>query len=174
MVVAYGEIGLDFHYDRAPRDVQRAALRRQICVALELELPIVIHDRDSGGETFRILREERAFDGAGVLYHCYAGGTEQLEALVRAGAHISIPGVVTFKKAHTTRAVAARVPAERLLIETDAPFLTPEPLRGRRNEPCHLALTAECVAGLRGVGVEELAQLTAENAAALLRVELDE
>ncbi len=173
VVVAYGEIGLDFYYDSSPRDAQRAALRRQLRAALELGLPIIIHDRDSGGETFRILIEEGAFDGAGVLYHCYAGDTEQLDVLVDAGAYISIPGVVTFKKAHTTRAVAARVPAERLLIETDAPFLTPEPLRGRRNEPCHLALTAECVAGLRGVSVEALARLTAENAAELFRVGLD-
>jgi TatD DNase family protein len=171
-VVAFGEMGLDFFYDNSPRDVQRDAFRRQIRAALSLDLPIIIHDRDSEGECRQILEEEGAFGGAGVLYHCYAGDVAQMEALVALGAYISVPGTVTFKKSEEGREVARRVPLDRLLIETDAPFLTPEPLRGRRNEPAHVALTGEYVAGLRGMSVEALATATAENAARLLRVTL--
>jgi len=172
-VVAFGEMGLDFYYDNSPRDIQRDAFRRQIQAALALDLPIIIHDRDSDGECFDILRDESAFDGAGVLYHCYAGDLEQMHSIVDAGGYISIPGVVTFKKSTLTQAVAAATPLERLLIETDAPFLTPEPLRGRRNEPCHVALTGEYVAGLREMTTEALAAATAENTARLLRISLE-
>ena len=170
-VVAWGECGLDFFYDRSPRDVQRAAFRRQIQVALRLNLPIIMHDRDSAGETLQVLDEEGAFGGAGVLYHCYAGDVDGMWALVERGGMLSIPGTVTYGKSVVTQDVARQVPMDRLLVETDAPFLTPEPLRGRRNEPCHVALTVEFIAALRGVPSEAVAEQCAENAARLFRVD---
>ena len=157
-------------YDNAPRDIQRSAFIRQIHAALELNLPIIIHDRDSNGECLEILKKEGAFGGAGVLYHCYAGDVAHMQEVVASGGYISIPGVVTFKKATDTQLSAAACPAERLLVETDSPFLTPAPLRGRRNEPCHVALTLEAVAQLRGVPVEELAEITTANANRLFRL----
>lgn len=163
-VIAWGEVGLDFFYDSSPRDVQRRVLRRQIRIALSLSLPLIIHDRDSEGETLEVLQDEGAFEGAGVLYHCYAGDVPAMERLVAAGGYLSIPGVVTYKKSHDTRAVAIAAPLDRILIETDAPFLTPEPLRGRRNEPCHVGLTADAVARLRGLDFQDLAAATCENA----------
>lgn len=169
-VVAFGEIGLDFYYDNAPRDVQRAAFIRQIHAALELNLPIIIHDRDSDGECLNTLIAEGAFEGAGVLYHCYGGNVAHMERIVQAGGFISIPGVVTFKKAQDTKDSAAACPAERLLVETDSPFLTPAPLRGRRNEPCHVALTLEAVAVLRGVPTEQLAEITTANTLAFFNI----
>ncbi|MCP4804337.1 MAG: TatD family hydrolase [Proteobacteria bacterium] len=162
-VVAWGEIGLDFFYDHSPRDTQRRVFREQIRVARDLDLPIIIHDRDSDGECLRVLDEEGAFEG-GVLYHCYAGDVAQMEELVGRGAVISIPGVVTYKKAAEMQAVAAQVPGHAYLVETDAPFLTPEPLRGRRNEPCHTALTVDAVARLRQVDAATVARETWENA----------
>ena len=166
-VVAWGEIGLDFYYDRSPREVQREAFRRQIRRGLELGLPLILHDRDSEGEVEQILVDEGAFEGAGVLYHCYAGDVQAMERLVARGAYISIPGTVTYRKATVQQEVARRVPSERYLVETDAPFLTPEPLRGRRNEPCHTALTVEAIAELREVSPTTVARETFENASRL-------
>jgi TatD DNase family protein len=162
-VVAYGEIGLDFYYDNAPQDVQRTTFIRQIHMARDLKLPIIIHDRDSQGECLQILKDEGAFEGAGVLYHCYGGDVAHMEQVIAAGGYISIPGVVTFKKAQDTQDAAAACREDRLLVETDSPFLTPHPLRGRRNEPCHVALTLEAVALLRGVPTMELAEVTTAN-----------
>ena len=163
-VVAWGEIGLDYFYDHSPRKVQQQVFRRQIRQALELKLPIIIHDRDSGGQVMQILDEEQAWAGAGVLFHCYAGGLEELEPLMERGAILSIPGTVTYSKSAELQAVASRVPADRYLVETDAPFLTPEPLRGRKNEPCHVALTVDKIAQLRGTTASEVARETWENA----------
>lgn len=160
--VALGEMGLDFHYDKSPRDAQRDCLRAQIGLALELDLPIIVHDRDTDGETLRVLQEEGAFAGR-VLYHCYTGGLVHLAELTAAGAWISIPGIVTFKRAGELPAVAAAVPADRLLIETDSPFLTPEPHRGRRNEPALVAHVAARVAELRGLSLADLTALTTAN-----------
>lgn len=169
-VRAWGEIGLDFFYDLSEREVQRAAFRRQIRTALELRLPIIIHDRDSAGETLDILREEQAFDGAGVLYHCYAGDVDAMREIVSLGGLISIPGTLTFRRSETTREVARLAPLHALLVETDAPFLTPEPLRGRRNEPCHIALTVDALAELRGMDRGELCAVTTENACRFFQV----
>jgi len=169
-VVAFGEMGLDFFYDNSPRDAQREAFRRQIRTALELDLPIIVHDRDSDGEAFRTLLDEQAFEGAGVLYHCFAGDVADMEQLVDAGGYLSLPGVVTYKKSVDSQAVARAVPLDRLLVETDAPFLTPEPLRGRRNEPAHVTLTVDAIARLRGISYEELAAATTATACRLLRV----
>lgn len=169
-VVAWGEVGLDYFYDRSPREVQREALRRQIDAALALDLPLILHDRDSGGETLEILRAEGAFGGAGVLYHCYAGDVAAMRDLVALGGYVSIPGTVTWAKSEQAREVARATPLDRLLVETDAPFLTPEPLRGRKNEPCHVALVVDAIAELRGLDRDQLAQITAANAARLFRV----
>jgi TatD DNase family protein len=163
-VVAWGEIGLDFYYDNSPRDIQRTVLREQIRIGLELELPLIIHDRDSGEETFKILEDSGAFEGRAVLYHCFAGDTLHMRQVVDAGGFISIPGTVTWRKTAQTQDVARVVPLDRLLVETDSPFLTPEPLRGRRNEPCHVALTLDRVAEIRGVSPESLARATTANA----------
>ena len=163
-VVALGEMGLDFHYDNSPRDLQRAVFRRQIRDALRLKLPIVVHDRSSEGETLAILKDERAFEGAGVLWHCFSGDRAEAAAIVENGGYISIPGIVTFKKADEMKEVARLVPADRLLVETDSPFLAPVPHRGRRNEPAYVVHTIAELARLRGCAPEALASLTTENA----------
>jgi TatD DNase family protein len=156
-------MGLDFHYDNSPRDDQRRCLREQVGLARELDRPIVVHDRDSDGETLAILDEEGAFEGR-VLYHCYSGGVEHMREIVARGGFISIPGIVTFKKADEMRAVAAAVPDAHLLVETDSPFLTPVPYRGKQNEPAYVRYTGEAVAALRGTTPEALAALTTANA----------
>ena len=161
-VVALGEMGLDFHYDMSPRGEQRDVFRAQLRAARARGLPVIIHDRESGGETLRVLDEENAWE-IGVLFHCYTGDEAYMDAIVGRGGTISIPGIVTFKNGDTMRAVAARVPADRFLIETDSPFLTPVPYRGRRNEPAYVTFVAAKVAELRGVGVEELAEQAAAN-----------
>lgn len=163
-VVALGEMGLDFHYDNSPREQQRAVLRRQLRDALGRRLPIIVHDRSSGGETLAILRDEGAFSGAGVLWHCFSGDRDEAAAIVENGGYVSIPGIVTFKKAEEMKAVAAAVPAERLLVETDSPFLAPVPHRGRRNEPAFLVHTIAEVARLRAEEPAALALRTTENA----------
>lgn len=160
--VALGEMGLDFHYDMSPRPVQREAFRAQIRLALELGKPIIIHDRDSEGETLRTLDEEGAFAGR-VLYHCYTGGVAHMREITDRGGWISIPGIVTFKNGGEMRDVAAAVPEDRLLIETDSPFLTPVPFRGKRNEPARVVHVADKVAELRGMSVQALAALTTAN-----------
>jgi TatD DNase family protein len=160
--VGLGEMGLDFHYDNSPRDVQRAVLRDQIRLSLRIGAPIVIHDRESDGETLRILEEEGAFAG-NVLYHCYTGDVRHMEEITGRGGYISIPGIVTFKNAAMMQEVAAKVPDDRLLVETDSPFLTPIPFRGQKNEPARVALVAKKVAELRGIPPEALGELTTRN-----------
>lgn len=161
--VAIGEMGLDFHYDMSPRDEQRACFRAQIQLALALAKPIIIHDRESNDETFHILVEEGAFTGGTVLFHCFTGTVPAMKAIVEQGGFISIPGIVTFKNADVMRDVAIQVPADRLLVETDSPFLTPIPHRGKKNEPAYVALVAQKVAELRGVFLGDLVASTAAN-----------
>lgn len=161
-VLALGEMGLDFHYDSSPRDQQRSVFREQLRVARARGRPVIIHDRDSAGETLAILDEERAFE-SGVLYHCYTGDVAYMEAIVARGGYISIPGIVTFKNGETMRAVAARAPADRILLETDSPFLTPIPYRGRRNEPAYVSFVAAKVAEVRGEEPAALADRAARN-----------
>jgi len=171
-VVAWGEIGLDYHYDHSPRDVQREVFARQLRLAREASLPVVIHSREADDETIEILsRELEGSERAGVL-HCFGGGPRMAEAALALGFYISFAGNVTFKKADALREVALTVPAERLLVETDCPFLAPVPHRGRRNEPSYVVETARFLATLRGVGPEELGRATAENFCRLFRVEL--
>ena len=165
-VVAIGEMGLDFHYDNSPRDQQRAAFVAQIRLGLELGLPLVIHDRESGGETFDILRREGAFAGR-VLYHCFSGTVEEMRAIVGEGGFVSIPGIVTFKKSDEMRAVAAAAPLDRLLIETDTPFLTPMPHRGKRNEPALVGYVAAEVGRVRQMSAAAVAEASYATASAL-------
>ncbi|MES2640098.1 MAG: TatD family hydrolase [Myxococcota bacterium] len=169
-VVALGEMGLDFHYDSSPREEQRTVFRAQLRAARERQLPVIIHDRDSAGETLAILDDEGAWAG-GVLYHCYTGDVAAMEAIVSRGGYISIPGIVTFKNGDIMRDVAAKVPADRLLLETDSPFLTPIPFRGRRNEPAYVAYVAQKVAEVRGADVAELSEQAAANTRRFFRWE---
>lgn len=161
-VVALGEMGLDFHYDLSPRDVQRDVFRRQLAAARERGLPVVIHDRASEGETLRILVDDGQFP-TGVLYHCYTGDVAAMREITHRGGYVSIPGIVTFKNAGEMPAVAAEAPLDRLLVETDSPFLTPVPFRGKRNEPAHTRLVLAKVAELRGMPVAELERATIAN-----------
>lgn len=161
-LVALGEMGLDYHYDYSPRDEQRHAFRAQLRAARELGMPVIIHDRDSGGETLAVLDEMRAWE-TGVLFHCYTGDAAYMEAITARGGFISIPGIVTFKNSDVMREVAAKTPADRLLIETDSPFLTPVPYRGQKNEPAFVGFVAAKVAELRGTTAEAIATLAAEN-----------
>ena len=168
--VALGEMGLDFHYDNSPRDEQRAAFRAQIRLALELGLPIIVHDRDSDGESHRILLDEGAYAGAGVLFHCFTGDVVAMADIVSQGGLVSIPGIVTFKSAGVMAEVATQTPIDHLLVETDSPFLTPVPHRGRRNEPMYVALVGQKVATLRAMAANELARVTSANAARFFRL----
>lgn len=162
-VQAIGEIGLDYHYDYSPRDVQQYWFRRQIQLALELSLPIIIHDREANDDVMSILKEEKAFQTK-VVMHCFSGSEELARQYIKLGAMISISGTVTYKNARKTVEVAKSIPIEHLMIETDAPYLTPEPFRGKRNEASYVKYTAEKIAEIRGIGFEELADVTRENA----------
>jgi len=162
-VIGWGEIGLDFYYDHSPRDVQRDVFRRQIRTARDLELPIIIHSRDADDETVEILTEECSWDGFRGMMHCFGGTPEMALALMPLGFLISFAGNVTFKKAENLRQAARVVPLEKLLVETDCPFLTPEPFRGKRNEPALVVHTAQFLADLYGVEFEVLATQTTHN-----------
>jgi TatD DNase family protein len=156
---AIGEIGLDYHYDFAPRDVQQSVFRTQIDLAIELDLPIIIHTREATDDTFAILRE--AGPAVRGVFHCFTGDREMAHAGLDIGFYVSLAGIVTFSKADELKEVAKLVPEDRLLVETDAPYLAPVPHRGKRNEPAFVARVLETVAALRGVPVPVLgAQLT--------------
>jgi TatD DNase family protein len=162
-VLAWGEIGLDFHYDNSPREAQVEAFRRQLRAAREYELPVVIHTREAEAETIEILRSE--YDGAerrGV-FHCFSGSADLARRALELGFLISFSGIVTFKKADELREIASEVPVDRLLIETDCPFLTPVPYRGKRNEPGFVVEVARCLAGIHGIEIEEIARVTSDN-----------
>src|SRR5687768_12437574 len=174
LVVALGEIGLDYHYDNSPRDVQREVFARQLRLAQSLSLPVIIHSREADEETLEVLRAEYAGVARGGVMHCFGGGPALAEGALALGFCISFAGNVTFKKADALREVASTVPLERLLVETDCPYLAPVPFRGRRNEPAHVVETARFIAELRGVGHEELGRLTSENFARLFGVGLAE
>jgi len=159
-VVGIGETGLDYHYDHSPRDVQQRVFRAHIAAARESRLPLIIHAREADDDIARVLREEGA--AAGVL-HCFSSGWGLAEASLDLGFYISISGIVTFKNADELRAIVRDVPLERLLVETDAPYLAPVPYRGKRNEPAFVTATAAAVAALKGVSPEELAAVTSDN-----------
>lgn len=188
-VMAIGEIGLDFHYDHSPRDVQREWFRRQIRLANELKMPIAIHSREADQEVLDILKEEGAFSDerkswfperpdttgyvskqpgtckdARVLLHCFSGSAELGSQYVKLGATISIAGPVTYKNNRKTAGVVAELPLDFLLVETDSPYLTPEPFRGRKNDPSKVEYTARKVAEIKGLSLEDVAAKTKENA----------
>lgn len=162
-VIAWGEIGLDYHYDHSPRDVQRAVFARQLRLARDARLPVIIHSREADDETVAVLRDEWKGSGLCGVMHCFGGGARMAKDALDLGFQISFAGNVTFKKAANLREVARLVPLERLFIETDCPYLTPEPFRGRRNEPAKVVETARCLAGLHGLSMEELGRITSEN-----------
>ncbi|HEX7317482.1 MAG TPA: TatD family hydrolase [Pyrinomonadaceae bacterium] len=162
-VVAIGEIGLDYHYDNSPREVQREVFARQLRLARAEGLPVIIHSRDADEETLEILRAEYAGTARGGVMHCFGGGPALAEGALALGFYISFAGNVTFKKAEALREVALTVPLDRLLVETDCPYLAPVPLRGRRNEPAYVVETARFLAELRGVGHKEMGRITSEN-----------
>jgi TatD DNase family protein len=159
---AVGEIGLDYHYDFAPRPVQQEVFRQQIRLARQRRLPIVIHTREAEDDTFRILDEEGAGDVGGV-FHCFTGDWPMARRALEAGFHVSLSGIVTFPRAHELKEVARLLPIDRLLIETDSPFLAPVPHRGRRNEPAYVVRVAEAVAELRGATAAEVGSAAREN-----------
>jgi len=168
-VIAWGEIGLDYHYDHSPRDVQREVFTRQLRIARQLALPVIIHSREADDDTINILSEElRDYDRAGVL-HCFGGSLQMAESAIGLGFFISFAGNLTFKKADDLREIAAKLPLDRLLVETDCPYLTPVPFRGKRNEPARVAETAKCLADLHGMELEQVAGMTTENFIKLFR-----
>lgn len=172
-VIAWGEIGLDFYYDHSPRDVQESVFRRQIRLAADLGLPVIIHSRDADEETVRVLTEECSKkDFRGGIMHCFGGSAAMAEDLMRIGFLISFAGNVTFKKAENLRAAARVVPLERLLIETDCPFLTPVPFRGKRNEPAYVVETARFLADFYGIELERLANRTTRNFSDFFKINL--
>jgi TatD DNase family protein len=162
-VVAWGEIGLDFHYDNSPRDVQVDVFKRQLRAARDLNLPVIIHTREAETETIDILESDYHGAGRRGVFHCFSGSAELAKRALEIGFMISFSGIVTFKKAEELRKIARQVPLDHLLIETDCPYLAPVPHRGKRNEPAYVVEVARCLAGLHGLGIEELAHVTTEN-----------
>ncbi|MCI0424045.1 MAG: TatD family hydrolase [Acidobacteria bacterium] len=162
-VVAWGEIGLDFHYDHSPRDVQLEVFARQLKLAADRRLPVIIHTREAERETLRALQEHWTQPHIGGILHCYSGSLELAESGLAMGFLISFSGMLTFPKAQSVRDVAQRVPLERLLIETDAPYLAPVPHRGKRNEPAFVVETAKALAQLKETSMEAIGRQTAEN-----------
>lgn len=165
-LVAVGETGLDYYYDHSPRDLQQQFLIRYFDLATQCDLPVVIHCRDAFADFFKIL--DRHFKGKGVL-HCFTGNLEEAKQVVERGWYLSLSGIVTFKRSLELQEVAKMVPLEQLLIETDAPYLAPHPLRGKPNEPAYIVHTARLIADLKGLTYEELAKATAQNAADLFK-----
>lgn len=168
-VMAIGEIGLDFHYDHSPRDIQKKWFREQIRLAKEVNLPIIVHDREANNEVMNILNEEEAFD-TGVLMHCYSGSAELARQYVKKGAYISIAGPITFKNARKTVEVVEAISMDYLMIETDSPYLTPHPYRGKRNESSYVKYVAEKIAEIKGISFEEVVERTTENAKKYFRI----
>jgi TatD DNase family protein len=166
-LAALGEIGLDYHYDFSPRDVQRQVFATQVRLARELRLPIVVHTREADADTVAIVREEGGGEVTGV-FHCFSGAASLARQALDLGFFVSFSGIVTFPKAGPLREVAADVPADRLLVETDCPYLAPVPLRGRRNEPAWVVRTAAVLADIRRVSVPEIDRLVTANLARLL------
>ncbi|QGU00575.1 putative metal-dependent hydrolase YcfH [Candidatus Syntrophocurvum alkaliphilum] len=168
-VVAIGEMGLDFYRDLSPRETQRKVFREQIKIAQELYMPVVIHDRDAHQEVLDIIKQEKAGKNEGIM-HCYSGNLPLAIELMKQGLYISLAGPVTFKNAKKSHEVAVKVTQDRLLIETDSPYLAPEPFRGKKNEPAYIKYTAEKIAKLRGKTTEEIGYITSLNAKKVYRI----
>ena len=162
-VVAIGEAGLDYFYDKAPREAQAEGLRRHMAAARETGLPLVIHSRDADEDMARILTEETEKGAFPALLHCFSSGRDLALTGIDLGLYVSFSGILTFKRSDDLRAIAAELPADRLLVETDAPYLAPQPWRGKRNEPAYVAHTNKVLAEARGVSEDEMARQTTEN-----------
>lgn len=169
-VVALGEMGLDYYWDTSPKDVQAHVFREQIRLAREVKLPIIIHDRDAHEDVIEILRSEHAEEVGGVM-HCFGGDEKIMEAALEMNFYIGLGGPVTFKNAKLPKEIARLVPEDRLLLETDCPYLAPHPFRGKRNETGYVRLVADQIAELRGLSIEELAQITTNNAKRLFQIQ---
>jgi TatD DNase family protein len=162
-VVAIGEAGLDYHYDLSPRDAQEIGFRRHIAAARETGLPLVIHSREADVDMARILTEEMGKGAFPAVLHCFTAGPELARAAIALGLHISFTGILTFKRSDELRAIAAGLPADRILVETDSPYLAPGKFRGKRNEPAYVVEVAKVLAATRGVSTDEIACQTTEN-----------
>jgi TatD DNase family protein len=162
-IVAIGEAGLDYHYDNSPRDVQTQSFRQHIAAARETGLPLVIHSRDCDADMAAILREESGKGAFPAVLHCFTGGRDLAFAAIELGHYVSFTGILTFKRSEDLRTIAAALPADRILVETDAPYLAPLPFRGKRNEPAYVVETAKVLADVRGLSADELAHQTTEN-----------
>jgi TatD DNase family protein len=162
-VIGWGEIGLDYYYDNSPREKQLDAFRRQLELAGERGLPVIIHTRDAEEDTAQILKECWKESGLGGVFHCYTGSYELARTGIEMGFYVSFSGVLTFKKSEELRSVAARLPLDRLLVETDCPYLSPEPFRGRRNEPARVREVATRLADLHKTSLETVAAVTGDN-----------
>jgi TatD DNase family protein len=162
-VVALGEAGLDYHYDNSPRDAQEKGFRTHIAAARETGLPLVIHSRDADGDMARILEEESGKGAFPAVLHCFTGGPDLARRAIALGHFVSFTGIVTFKNSAGLRAIAAELPADRILVETDAPYLAPGKFRGKRNEPAFVVETAKVLAETRSVSFDEIARQTTEN-----------
>jgi TatD DNase family protein len=162
-VVALGEAGLDYHYDNSPREAQERGFRTHIAAARETGLPLVIHSREADDDTARILEEEMGQGPYPAVLHCFTGGRDLAWRAVALGHFISFTGILTFRNSEALRAIAAELPADRILVETDAPYLAPGRLRGKRNEPAYVVETAKVLAETRGVSFEEIARQTTDN-----------
>jgi TatD DNase family protein len=167
-IVAIGEIGLDFHYDHSPREVQREVFRRQVRLAREVGLPVIVHTREADDETAALLEEEGAAEGGGVI-HCFTGGPELARRALALGFFISFSGIAVFPRSEGIQEVARTVPGDRLLVETDSPFLAPPPHRGMRNEPAFVVDVARKIAALRGVDLAEIGVAATANFGRFLR-----
>ncbi len=166
-IVAIGEIGLDYHYDNSPRNIQRDVFLKQLLYAKEANLPVIIHSRDAKKDTLEIVRESGVKRG---VFHCFSGDIDMAESVIAMGFYISIAGPVTFSNAKRPIEVVQMIPDDYLLIETDAPYLTPEPFRGRRNEPAYILYIAKKIAELRGISIEDIARITTLNAKRLFKI----
>ena len=166
-VRAIGEIGLDYHYEDIPREIQQRAFRAQLALARELKLPVIVHEREAHEDGMKIVEE---FPDVTGVFHCYSGSLEMAKVLIRRGWYIGFGGVLTFKNARKAVEVASQIPLERIVLETDCPYMSPEPFRGRRNDPGRLHLVAEKLAQLRGISVAEIENITLENGKKLYRI----
>lgn len=166
-IKAIGEIGLDYHYEDIPREIQLKAFRAQMALAAELNLPVIVHEREAHADGMAVVDEFPTVKG---VFHCYSGSAEMAAELVKRGWYIGFTGVLTFKNARKALEVAASIPLDRLVLETDCPYMAPEPFRGKRNHPGYLYRMAERLAELRGLSVEEIQRITTENGKRLYRI----
>ena len=166
-IKAIGEIGLDYYYDDIPREIQRKAFRMQLALAKELNLPVIVHERDAHEDGMNIIREFPEVTG---VFHCYSGSAEMAKELIKLGWYIGFTGVLTFKNARKAVEVAASIPLDRIVLETDCPYMAPVPFRGQRNDPGKLCKMAEKLAEIRGMTLEEIHEITTENGKRLYRL----